>query len=68
MDPATVSLIIALVGLAAKYGVPFVHGLFEALEKGEITPADIENLKLNLKLTKRPEDFGKDDGGGDSNP
>jgi hypothetical protein len=64
MDPATVSLIIALVGLAAKYGVPFVHGLFEALEKGEITPADIENLKL----TKRPEDFGKDDGGGDSNP
>lgn len=64
MDPATVSLIIALVGLAAKYGVPFFQSLFEALEKEEITPEDIEKLRL----TKKPEDFGVAEPVEDENP
>ena len=53
MNQATVALILALFELAMKYGVPAVQSAIAAIDKEDITLADIEALKI----TKEPEEF-----------
>jgi hypothetical protein len=49
----TLAGIIAILELAAKYGIPFVQSAITALGKNYITDEDIEALKI----TKEPEEF-----------
>jgi hypothetical protein len=53
MSPAMLAIILAVIEACGKYGVPLVTGAIAALNKTEITEADI----LNLKITKEPEEF-----------
>lgn len=54
MDPATLKLIIAIIGLVVQYGAPAVQAALEALKKEVITLEDIEAL---ANLVKKPEDY-----------
>ena len=53
MDTASALIIITLIEAIGKYGTPVVASAITALNKDEITEADI----LSLKITKEPEDF-----------
>ncbi len=53
MNAFYVPIIIALIDAIGKYGAPAVSSAITALNKDEITEADI----LNLKITKEPEEF-----------
>ena len=53
MNPATVSLIIAIVGLVVEKGPAIAQSLVNALNKDEITLEDIEALKI----VKEPEEY-----------
>lgn len=55
MNKEEVKLVIHLVGIIAKYGVPAVKNFIEYIEKEKITKEDIDNLMLE----KNPEDFFK---------
>lgn len=54
MDPATLNIIVAIIGLVNQYGVPAVQAAIAALGKKEITLEDIEKLG---ELVKVPESY-----------
>ena len=54
MDPATASIIVALIGLALDKGIPATIALLNNWDKEEITLEDIQALR---GLVKPPEEY-----------
>ena len=54
IDPATVSVLVSVIGLIIQYGLPQLGNLMENLKKETITVEDIEGL---FKLVKDPETY-----------
>lgn len=57
MNQASVTLILKLLNMATKYGLPAVKSAIEAMNKEVITEEDIDNLIIE----KDPEDFFQQD-------
>jgi hypothetical protein len=54
MDPATASIVIALIGLALEKGIPAATQLMQNWNKEEISLEDIQALR---DLVKPPEEY-----------
>ncbi|MGE4471070.1 MAG: hypothetical protein AB7D47_13130 [Desulfovibrio sp.] len=54
----SVSVIISILVLAAKYGIPAIQQAIEELGKDEITEADIDHLEA---LVRPPESYFEDE-------
>ena len=49
MTTQEVNMVLDILDLALKYGIPFVQSAIENSGKAELTREDIENLKINAQ-------------------
>lgn len=57
MDSASTKLIIEILGLAARYGIPAVKAIIETWEKTTITSEDVAALKTAVR---HPDEYGRE--------
>lgn len=56
MDSSSTKLIIEILGLAARYGIPAVLAIVQTWEKESITSEDVAELKNRVK---HPDEYDK---------
>lgn len=56
MDSVSTKLIIEILGLAARYGIPAVKAIIETWEKETITSEDVVELRNRIK---HPDEYDK---------
>lgn len=49
MDKHQVNLILEIVDLALKYGIPVIQEILNNMEKEVITRQDVENLRIDME-------------------
>lgn len=57
MDNASTKLIIEILGIAARYGIPAVKAIIETWEKTSITSEDVAALKTAVR---HPDEYGRE--------
>ena len=57
MDSSSTKLIIEILGLAARYGIPAVKSIIETWEKETVTSEDVVALKTAIRY---PDDYGRE--------